>query len=75
MKYPTLATVETASHEALARWHRFLPSPGSDAVGLGNQAWFAYMTQESRVLRRIEERLAECGGMTPELSKWIGLDP
>lgn len=68
--YPTLEQVEQASHIQLARWHRFLPSPGSRAIGQDNfQEVFA---QQAAILDRIEERFKELGGMTPEISKGIG---
>lgn len=57
MTYPTLKRVESASHEQLARWYRFLPTAGST---------------ESAVMHRIAERFADMGGWNPELSKRIG---
>ena len=57
--FPTMDAVEKADREALARWYRFLPSGQSDA--------------EHRIMDRIAERFRELGGMTPELSKKIGL--
>lgn len=55
--FPTIAQVEKASQEELARWYRFL---------LGTT------DEERKILRRISQRLHKLGGMTPQLSKKIG---
>lgn len=55
---PTMAEVEQASREQLAKWYRFLPSGDTE--------------EQQRVLDRIAERFKKLGGMTPELSKKIG---
>lgn len=57
--FPTMAQVNQASHEELARWYRFLPS--------GETA------EQQRIMNRIVERFNKAGGMTEELSKRIGL--
>jgi hypothetical protein len=55
--FPTLAQVEKANKEELARWYRFL---------LGTT------DEERKTLHRISQRLHDLGGMTPELSNKIG---
>jgi hypothetical protein len=57
--FPTLEAVEKASREQLARWYRFLPSGGT--------------AEQQKIMDRISERFKKAGGMTPELSKRIGL--
>jgi hypothetical protein len=56
--FPTMAEVEKASREQLAKWYRFLPSGDTG--------------EQRRAQDRIAERLKQLGGMTPELSKKIG---
>jgi len=55
--FPTMQQVEEASHEQLARWHRFLPSADD---------------HDRPVQSRIFTRFKEFGFFTPELSKKIG---
>jgi hypothetical protein len=57
--FPTVQEVEMADKEQLARWYRFLPS--------GDGA------SDEKIMKRIAERFRELGGMTPELSKKIGM--
>jgi hypothetical protein len=57
--FPTVEEVETANKEQLARWYRFLPS--------GEPA------SEQKIMTRIAERFEKLGGMTPQLSKKIGM--
>jgi hypothetical protein len=57
--FPTIKEVEAADREQLARWYRFLPSGDTAA--------------ESAIVNRIAERFEALGGMTPLLSKKIGL--
>lgn len=57
--FPTLEEVEKADKEQLARWYRFLPS-GETAT-------------DQKLMKRIAERFDKLGGMTPELSKKIGM--
>jgi hypothetical protein len=57
--FPTMAEVDKASREQLAKWYRFLPSGDRN--------------EQQRVLARISERFKELGGMTPALSKKMGL--
>lgn len=71
MKYPTIEEVEQAGQEQLARWSRFLPSPGISAVG--TPEFIESCTREVAVNTRIQERFyGEYGGWNPELSKKIG---
>ena len=57
--FPTIQEVERADKEQLARWYRFLPS-GETAA-------------DQKVMKRIAERFDKLGGMTPQLSKKIGM--
>jgi hypothetical protein len=57
--FPTIQEVEKADKEQLARWYRFLPS-GETAA-------------DQKIMKRISERFEKFGGMTPELSKKIGM--
>jgi len=57
--FPTIGEVEKADKEQLARWYRFLPS-GENAA-------------DQRIMKLIAERFDKLGGMTPELSKKIGM--
>jgi hypothetical protein len=57
--FPTLEEVEKADKEQLARWYRFLPSGDTAA--------------DQKIVRRIAERFDRLGGMTPQLSKKIGM--
>ena len=57
--FPTIEEVERAGKEQLARWYRFLPS-GETAT-------------DQEIMKRIAQRFQKLGGMTPELSKKIGM--
>lgn len=57
--FPTIEEVEKAGKEQLARWYRFLPS-GETAA-------------DQEIMKRIAHRFEKLGGMTPELSKKIGM--
>jgi len=57
--FPTIEEVENADKEQLARWYRFLPSGETEA--------------DQKIMKRIAERFDKLGGMTPELSKKIGM--
>lgn len=70
--YPTYEEVQQADHEQLARWYRFLPSPGSFAVGGDRDEFERGMRWEASVLDRIVARFTELGGWNPELSKKVG---
>jgi hypothetical protein len=56
--FPSMAQVESANHEQLGRWYRFLSS--------GETA------EQQKILNRIAKRFESLGGMTPEMSKKIG---
>jgi hypothetical protein len=66
--------VEKADRVQLCRWHRFLKSPGWSSTKPGTPVEeFEYVRQDEKIiLDRIEERLHELGGFTPEISKLIG---
>lgn len=70
MNYPTLEEVERASHYQLCAWHRFLHSPGAQAVG--SPEFYDVMIREARIQDVIETRLKDNGGFTPEISKSLG---
>ena len=78
MKYPTIKEVEAADIIQLARWYRFLPSPGWDACDLRagilkvKVDFNNIRIHQELILNRIGVRLDELGGMTPEISKTIG---
>ncbi len=55
--FPTIARVEKASREDLARWYRFLLPTGKE---------------QQAILDKIADRFKKLGGMTPEISKRIG---
>jgi hypothetical protein len=57
--FPTIEEVERAGKEQLAHWYRFLPS-GETAA-------------DQEIMKRIAQRFQKLGGMTPELSKKIGM--
>ena len=68
--YPSLEAVNWANRERICRWYRFLPSPGSSAIGQKN--FQDVLDAESPIMDRIFERFKELGGFTPEISKSIG---
>lgn len=72
MKYPTLGQVEAADTLQLARWYRFLPSPGTS--GIESADFEEILQREIDVMDKIVERFIESGGMTPKVSKAIGWD-
>ena len=58
-RYPELRDVTNADRVQLCKWHRFLRSPET--------------SEEATTMNLIESLYAEKGGMTPEISKEIGL--
>ena len=70
MKYPTIEEVERADRFTLARWNRFLPSPGNEAIGKDN--FEEVLEAQVPIMNRLFERFNEMGGMTPEISKALG---
>ena len=71
MKYPTVIEVEAANHVQLARWYRFLDSPGMSAIDTPGR-FQDVIEHESIIMTRIERRFNDMGGFTPEISKQIG---
>ena len=69
MKYPTLNEIETADRITIARWYRYLPSPGVNHLGEDN--FLDYCNYETSLMNRINERFEEYGGMNSEISKII----
>lgn len=72
MKYPTLQQVEKATRTQLARWFRFLPSPGTSSIGQSAEEFRSDTDAETTIMGRILARFEESGGMTPGISKAIG---
>ena len=73
MSYPTLEQVEAATHYEICKWWRFLPSPGSSAIGDSDREYFdKTLARELKVMDKIKERLDHFGGFTPEISKSLG---
>ena len=70
MQYPTYAEVRRANREQLARWYRFLPSPGSAAVG--KPEFEETLAREAETMNLIIDRFYSLGGMSPSISKQIG---
>ncbi len=68
-EYPTLAEVLKATHFQLAKWYRFLPSPGTAAIGTEMPIFEACLKEEASVLTVIIQKFGDLGGFTPELSK------
>jgi len=70
MEYPTPKQIQEADRIQVARWWRYLPTPGANHTSNPN---FIMLTQyESELMNMINKRFEEFGGMTPELSKIIG---
>ena len=65
--------VQNASHEQLARWYRFLDSPGMSAINTPAK-FDDTLKREKKILDYIIERFNEMGGMNPKISKKIGWD-
>lgn len=75
MYYPSMSEVKAADREQLARWHRFLPSPGTHVAGSTDPVSDAITERELSVMAEICSRFEEKGGWSPELSKAIGHTP
>ncbi len=71
MTYPTAEYVEKADKIQLARYARFLPSPGQNFIG--TPQFETKLKEEVKIQTRILERFAEMGGWNPMISKLIGL--
>lgn len=72
MEYPTLEVVKTASKYELAKWYRFLPSPGSKHILKSYEVFDSKLKEEQLVMNTIVERFTEMGGFDPQLSKQVG---
>jgi hypothetical protein len=70
MKYPTSIEVEEAGQETLAKWSRFLPSPGMNHLNKNN--FHELLDKERIIMARIIELFKETGGWNSALSKQIG---
>ncbi len=70
IEYPTIDAVEAADKVQLARWMRFLASPGW--IATGRPDFESILDGETEIMKRIGQRFAEAGGMTPAISKEIG---
>ena len=70
MKYPDKEMVEKADRIQIARWWRYLPSPGINHIDKNN--FMEMCKHEANIMDLINKRFEELGGMTPELSKIIG---
>lgn len=69
-KYPSKEDVEKADAEQICRWNRFLPSPGSKAIG--TPEFKETLRKESKIIDTIHTRMVKENLMTPEISKKIG---
>jgi len=58
--FPSLQDVEKANREQLGRWFTFLVAGTNPSP------------EQKKIIKRIEERFEQLGGMTPELEKKIG---
>jgi len=72
MKYPTIEEVKKANRANLARWYRFLLSPGQSAINEERETFQKVMDKEAIVMSLITDRFNAMGGFTPEISKQIG---
>jgi hypothetical protein len=72
LKYPNTQQVEHANLHQLVYWWRYLPGPGLEAVGQDN--FNKLLEVEAKIMERIGERIKELGGITPSVSKAVGLD-
>lgn len=70
MNYPTKEEIEQADYVQLARWYRFLPSPGANYTGKDN--FEIKLMEELDLLDGIIDKINRNGGLTPELSRVIG---
>jgi len=71
--YPSLEEVESADHEQICRWYRFLPSPGSKlSDSLPNEEFSKIIDEQSEIMNLICKKYKEGGGFNSALSKKIG---
>jgi len=73
MEYPTMEEVEAADHLQICKWYRFLPSPGTIALGRAPEVHKTMVKKERLIMDAISNRFLQGGGMSPEISKKIGL--
>ncbi len=69
LKYPTETEINNADRIQIARWYRYLPSPG--VAYIGDESFIDHCHNEARLMDRINSRFEQLGGMTSELSKTI----
>lgn len=67
MAYPTMKEVEAADRVQLARWYRFLSSPGLSAASHTRGIFQKRLQTETEIMKHIIARFKEMGGMTPEI--------
>jgi hypothetical protein len=73
LPYPsTMGEIENADRHQLARWYRFLPSPGLGAIGKNMEEYKMIADEEKDKLAHIIERFEFLGGWDSRLSKEIG---
>ena len=72
MRYPTLERVESADRIQIARWWRYLPSPGVNYID--SPDFYEMCHYEAEVMDLINLKFEKYGGMSSELSKIIGWD-
>ncbi len=72
--YPTMEEVEGADRMQLAKWYRYLHSPGSCGIGHSAASFVKVMEVEAAIMKKIVARFEEEGGMSPAISKAIGWD-
>lgn len=73
LPYPTSAEeVTRADRLQLARWARFLPSPGLGAIGKNQKEYNISREREKLILDRILKLFGTFGGWDSVLSKEVG---
>ena len=70
MKYPSKERIEEADRIQIARWWRYLPSPGINHIN--NEDFFEMTQYEAELMDLINAKFEKFGGMNSELSKIIG---
>ncbi len=68
-----MAEVEEADHLQICKWYRFLPSPGTIAIGRSQEVFQTMVKKERLIMDAISNKFLKGGGMSPEISKKIGL--
>lgn len=73
LPYPTMDEVNRAIRIDLARWVRFLPSPGLGSIGKNLTEFHMALDSEKSILNRVYDRFEnEFGGWDSVLSKTVG---